>query len=469
MKVSFIFPNGFLGRRFRWDVPMHPPLSLAYLASITKEAGHDVQVVDAMAENLGLKPLFSRLNRFHPDVIGITANVSVSRKAELTARYAKKLFPRAVVIMGGPWSTIEYEKVMDLGDADIVVLGEGEETLRELLGCIHAPKKWHLVKGIAFRDESGKVVLTPRRQFIENLDSLPFPSWELFPDTRKYNFNTRGNPFYPVMTSRGCPYDCMHCTKVVHGYKYRMRSPENVLAELEYLKERFNVKVISFVDDTFTQDVSRAEKILDGMIQRRLGIKFMFSNGVRADTITRRLVKKLKAAGCYYAGIGIESGNQRVVNQIGKRLDLRKAIEAIKLFREYGIITGAYFIFGHPHDTKKTMMDTLVFARSLNADYSQFFKAVPFPGTKMHELIQEEGTFLQRRKEWNVDGYNMATASFKIWDCNPDDVEEVFKKSYRYFYLNPRKILTLISQIRSFPEIKWFIKSIVQIFLKNLV
>ncbi|MHA1684257.1 MAG: B12-binding domain-containing radical SAM protein [Promethearchaeota archaeon] len=467
MKIALLFPNGFIGRNFRWDVPMHPPLSLAYLAAYLRAEGHQIKVIDAMAENLSVKKLEKRIRKFEPDVIGITTNVSISSKAVVTSRYLRKRFKDPVYVMGGPWATAEYKDVLKKGIVDCVVMGEGEYTFAELVMNIRKRDRWKDIKGISFLD-GGKVILTEKRPFIDDLDALPFPAWDLIPPSRKYNFNNRGNPFYPMLTSRGCPYNCMHCTKIVHGYKFRARSVESVIAELEHLKREFKVKAVSFVDDTFSQDVVRAEKILDEMIRRKIGVHFMFSSGIRADTITTRMARKMKAAGCYYCGIGVESGNQEIVNKIGKKLDLKQARRAIKILRKEGIITGAFFILGHPHDSLKTMMQTISFAKQLNADYTQFFKAVPFPGTRMYDIVAKDGKFLHNKKEWEVDGYNIASASFEIWDLKAEDVEFAFKKSYRYFYITPMKILTLLSQIRAFAELKWFIKSIVQIFLKQL-
>nr|MDO8118282.1 radical SAM protein [Candidatus Sigynarchaeota archaeon] len=462
----------FIGRAFTWDIPFHPPLSLGYLAACVKKAGHDVQTIDAMAENLGMHELERRIARFFPDVIGISTNIATGNKGTITARYLKRLHPDIPVIFGGPWATVEFKQLLVAGVADAVVIGEGEESLVELLDYFHDKTSWAGIKGIAFASPAtGEIMRTPARPFNENLDSLPFPAWELLPDSRKYQFYARGYPLYPVMTSRGCPYDCIHCTKLVHGYKYRPRSPENVLREIEHLKERFHVKTIAIVDDNFTQDMARAERILDLIIEKRLGINFLFSNGIRADTITPRFAVKLKAAGFYYIGIGIESGDQAIVNQIGKRLDLAKVKQAVHLIQKHDMISCGYFILGHPQDTPRSMYQTIEFARQLKLDYTQFFKAVPFPGTKMHDMIAKDGKFIQANANGarDIDGYNIASASFEIGDLKAEDVEKAFKHSYRRFYLSPVKLAKLASQMRSLSEAKWFVKSIVQIFLKNLI
>ena len=468
MKVVLIFPNGFLGKAFRLDIPMHPPLTLASLGAVLRQHDHEVVLIDAMVENLSSSRLASRVAAIDPRVIGITGNVATASSALGTARSLREhLGDGTSILFGGPWATAEHERVLLDGFADVVVMGEGEETIIELLESIDDRKAWGSIRGIAFK-EGGAVVKTAQRPLIESLDALPFPAWDLLPPSSRYFFYTRGYPLYPVMTSRGCPYNCVHCTKLVFGHRYRVRSPESVLLEFEYLKREHGVKTVAIVDDTFTNDPERAERILDGLISRRLGISIMFSNGVRADTITTRLARKFKAAGVFYVGLGIESGNQHIVNQIGKKLDLLRVIRAARALRREGIITCGYYIFGHPQDDASSMWQTVRFALSLDTDYVQFFKAVPIAGTEMHRTIEEHGRFLRERHGWNTDGYNIASASFEIWNVRARDVERVFKTSYRLYYLSPRRLLRMVYRYRTITEFKWFVKSIIQIFVKNL-
>ena len=389
MKICLIFPNIFLGNYLKVNVPIHPPLSLAYLGAILRENGIDVSIIDAAAENLSIKKLISRVGDILPDVIGITANISSSRKAIMTSLSLKRTYPKIPIIFGGPWSTIEYRKILDKKYGDFVVLGEGEYTLLELLENLHDMSILKNIRGISYLDSNDNIIVTPPRGNIENLDDLPFPAWDLLPSSKKYNFPHRKTPYYPIMTTRGCPYDCIHCTKVVHGYKYRKRSIKNVIGELEYLKKNFGTKEIFIIDDNFNHDITRAEKICDEMIARDFNFLIKFSNGIRADRITPRLGRKLKAAGTYFAALGIESGNQEIVNRIGKRLDLKKVVQAVKILKKNKISSGGFFILGHPHDSFKTMLQTLNFAKSLDLDYPHFFKSLPFPGTKMFDIIKE--------------------------------------------------------------------------------
>lgn len=468
MKVFLIFPNIFLGNYLRLNIPIHSPLSLGYLGAVLRDEGHDVKIIDASAENTSLKKLVDEIQDFSPDVIGISANISTSQKAVLTAGYIKKAFPDKKLIMGGPWSTIEHKMLLNEGIADLIVIGEGETTIVELLENIDHPERWPGIAGIAYLEKGKKIKKTDAREFIEDLDSLPFPAWDLLPPSKKYNFSHRKRPFYPIMTSRGCPFDCIHCTKLIHGYKMRYRSIENVIAEIRHLKDQYNVKEIFIIDDNFTVNAKRAERILDEIIKNDFNIVFKFTNGIRADTVTNRLAKKLKLAGFYGVTLGIESGNQAIVDKIGKKLDLKAVVRAVRILRKNNFIIGGFFMIGHPYDNKSTMLQTYYFARRLDLDYPFFFKAIPFPGTKMYDIIKEHGVFLDSSESSAHEGYIIKSANFEIWDLKAKDIEKAFQLAYRLFYIRPWKIIKLISQLRSFSEVWWLLSSFIKGILNIL-
>ncbi|MHA1371292.1 MAG: B12-binding domain-containing radical SAM protein, partial [Promethearchaeota archaeon] len=252
MKVTLIFPN-YLENFFILSITFQQSLGLAMIAAVLKEAGHDVHIIDATAERLNIYRLEKRVLKINPDVIGITTNIAFARKAYLTGKWFKKKHPRFKVMFGGPWATVRYDFLLKNGAADYVVIGEGERTVVELFDAIEGKVGLDRVKGIAYRDDS-RIIKTPPRELIEDLDSLPFPAWELFPPPNKYFNKTSGKRFYPICTSRGCPLGCIHCSKIVHGYKLRTRSIENIIAELKYLKKKFNMNGIIVTDDNFNYD-----------------------------------------------------------------------------------------------------------------------------------------------------------------------------------------------------------------------
>lgn len=452
MKVTLIFPNINLGKILR--ISSHPPLGLAYLAAAVEQAGHEIIVIDAAALNLNYSQLITRLKNETPDIIGISTNILSAAQSLVLCRLIRKQVPSIKLVMGGPWASAVYDMLLKKRYCDFVVVGEGEIAFTALLEKLEKGAIPSNIPGVAYLNNNSVELEPPC--FIDNLDELPFPAWHLLPPPKKYLFHARRNVFYPIMTSRGCPFRCNHCTKIIHGNKVRLRSIENVIAEILYLKDKFNVKEISIIDDNFTLNAKRAEKICDEIIKRKLDILIQFSNGVRADTLTPRLIRQLKRAGTYKMAIGVESGNQNVVNQIGKKLDLDAVRAAVRLIKREKIILYAFFIIGHPFDTIKTMNDTVKFAVEIDAEYPHFFKAIAFPGTELFNLIRREGRFLMSLRDIER-GYNTGNANFEIYDLKAKDIERVFKDAYRRFYLRPTKVLSLLSHIRGFTELKYIL------------
>jgi len=450
MKVALIFPNINLGKILK--ISSHPPLGLAYLASVVEKAGYDVAVIDANALNLNYSQLMVKLKKINPNIIGITTNILSASPSLILCRLIRQQIPSVKLVLGGPWASAAYKMALEKKFCDFVIVGEGEVAFVELLKHLEKGAIPSKIPGIAYVDHS-VIQLEPPCP-IENLDAIPFPAWHLLPSPKKYLFHNRRKIFYPVMTSRGCPYHCNHCTKLVHGNRVRFRSIESVIAEIQYLKDKFSVEEISIIDDNFTLNAKRAEKIIDAIIKKNFNILIQFSNGVRADTLTPNLIRKLKRAGTYIIAIGVESGNQSIVDRIGKGLDLNAVRHAAQLIKKEKIILYFFFMIGHPFDTLETMNDTIKFALEIDPEYSYFFKAIAFPGTDLFNLIRSKGKFLMSLHDIER-GYNTGSANFEIYDLKAKDVEKMFKDAYRRFYLRPQKILSLLINIRSFTELKY--------------
>ena len=284
MKVSLIFPNINIGRLQK--ISNFPTLGLGYLAAATKKAGYDVSVIDASALNLKYKQLKKKLEDFNPDVIGITANISLAYRGLETSRVIQHYFPNKIIVFGGPWPSSAYKMLLRRKFCNYVIVGEGEIAFIDLLARLKIGEIPIGVPGVAYLDEKTNKIQLESPCAIEDLDALPFPAWQFFPSPHKYFQRTKGKIFYPVMTSRGCPYRCNHCTKLIHGYKIRFRSIENVIDEIRYLKEQFNADEILVVDDNFSFDLKRAETIIDEIIRNEFNMHIQFCNGLRADTLT---------------------------------------------------------------------------------------------------------------------------------------------------------------------------------------
>ncbi|MBD3188280.1 radical SAM protein [Candidatus Bathyarchaeota archaeon] len=449
MKVQLIFPNinqGLIAKNV-----IHPPLGLGYLAAVLLEHGHQVEVIDAAALCLPLDGILTKIKTFKPDLIGITTNITTARMAINTSKYIKHGGIDVPVVFGGPWATIERENILETGLADIIVMGEGEKTIMEIASRMNAGKSLIGVKGMSWRDDSGILHGNPARPHIKNLDDLPFPAWNLFPDSKKYPYNNRHFPYYPVMTSRGCPFNCIYCTKVVHGNKIRYRSVDNVLEEIVHLKRNFHIKELIIADDNFTQDPDRAEQIFDEIIANNLDIKILFSNGIRADIYSERLVAKMKRAGVYRVFLGIESGNQSIVNEIKKGLDLGKIHDFVKLLKEYRIDHYGYFMLGLPNDTYGTMMDTINYAIKLNLK-PHFHKTIAFPGTRLFEITKDHliGEGGARRYSYRRSG-----ATFEMYKGQARDLAKALGLGYLRYFFRLKAIAQVLRDTRSLNDLRW--------------
>lgn len=445
MKILLIFPN-YLEDFFLISASFYPPLGLSMIASVLKHAGHEVRVIDATAEKINIIKLMEKVKRINPDAIGITANVSFARKALLTGKWLKRRFPGTPIIFGGPWPTVRFESILKEKAGDYIVLGEGEDTIVELVDALEKKLPGDKVKGIAF-SQNEHVIVTPKRDFIENLDKLPFPAWELFPKSTRYFWDPKGTVYYPVMTSRGCPYGCINCTKLIHGYKLRFRSVENVIEEIKYLRNHFKADEIIIIDDGFNLDIDRACTICDEIARLDFKVHLRFTNGLRADKLPPRLAWKLKNAGAYDIVLGIESGNQDVVNKIGKNLRLEDVRKSVRLLKRLGIFVSGFFMVGLPPETVRTMIDTKNLLKELDLDIALISRTIPFPGTKLYDIVKRNGK-ISETFEKDMFFYSHKNPAYELDGMPSELIELAFQDLYKTFYFNPSRVLKFLKRMR---------------------
>jgi radical SAM superfamily enzyme YgiQ (UPF0313 family) len=470
-----IHPNLYhtkLGTISPWDLPS---LSLAYLAAVLEKNNLKVQILDAHILNLSLNKIGDYIRQNSPLLIGITSNIYTAKYSILTAKYIKKNFPDVVLVMGGPYPTIAFEKLLMNRVCDIVVIGEGEYTFLELVQKSTKNEMWKNIAGIAYL-QNNQVVQTPTRLADINLDSIPFPAWHLFPSLKKY-INLRGvthRPYIPIITSRGCPYNCNWCTKYVHGYAFRPRSAENVVQEMILDVQKYHVREFAIVDDAFMMDISRVKKIFILMRKAKLDVSVNFYSGIRADSVDETLISLFRQCGVNRITFGVESGNQNVVKKIGKALNLQKVRESVQIAQKYGLITDGFFILGHPYDTTKTMDETIQFAIDCGFDHAYFFVAIPFPGTELYQIIESQGKFLTDYKYGIPSHIVEGQPIFELPNLPAEIVQKKFKEAYIRFYLRPQKILRLslqyikwIIQYRSLEILRWLISQVFFLFQRS--
>ena len=361
------------------EATIYPPLGLAAIAAWLEQQGATCKIVDANIFHLRNDTVLKEIREFKPDLAGVQMNV-VTAKAGIELCKLLKEQLRIPIAIGGPFTPDKIAKLLKDSSADFFVHGEGELTFAEI--CTGRPPAE--IKGISYLAD-GKGVTNPLRPLIPDISTLPMPAYHLLPDFRNYRARARATPVAPIFTSRGCPYKCTFCSssslKSPFQNKIRFRSAENVVAEIEALVKTYGVKQIDVLDDNFTFDMDRAERILDLLIAKDFRVLINFQNGLRADRVDRNLVAKMAKAGVYKTGIGIESGSKKVLLSIKKGLDLRKVEEAIALFREYNIISIGFFMLGFPADTPETMQETIDFAVRANPSLANISLVLPLPGT----------------------------------------------------------------------------------------
>jgi len=409
------------------------PLGLAYIAATLEKEGHSVRILDMNVQPQNFKDELKR----YPDVIGITATTPLVKEAWRLVSKTKETI-NGPFVLGGPHPSVLPEESLKEG-ADIIVRQEGEETMKELCEALEKGRDLSSIRGISFKDD-GKIVHNPPRPYIRDLDTIPFPALHLFEPLSNYvppqPVIDRPGISCSIITSRGCPYGCNFCYKGTFGRVWRANSVEYIIELWRWLVDEFRVTVVGVQDDLFNLDPRRAEKTCNYLIHEKIDTAWMAVNGLRADRVDRKLLRKMKQAGCVRVGFGVESGSQRVVDSIGKGLSLEKVRAAFRLCREEHIETVGFFMVGNLGENRETMEATIKFAIELDPDYAQFTTAVPFPGTRLHSIIKKEGRFLI--KDWEQYGQLQGTAYFEIGDLTKDLVEKMWKKAYRSFYLRPK-------------------------------
>lgn len=383
--VLLIYPY-FKPRRDR-SVFRFPPLGISYIAASLLSAGHEVQVIDCtfLTRDEAMQQALAE----HAEVVGIYCMVTM---LEDSFWFAGQLRGNCrLLVAGGPLPSCDPAPFLE--SFDVVVRGEGEETMRELLSAYSEGADLQTVKGIVYRsrrpDQSQAGMMeTPVRPFTKDLDHIPFPARELLPNERyiQYGRKKYGFSITTVMSTRGCPFRCEFCSNVVFGGSYRERSPGNVVDEIEQALE-LGYERISFADDVFTLKRSHLLGIC-AEIQKR-GLRFQWECLGRVDAMDYPTALAMKAAGCTRIYFGIESGNEQILKLMEKKITLEEARQAVEAAHRAGLQVGAFFILFYPGDTDETVLETLRFARSLPLDYLGLTMPYPLPGTALLERIKD--------------------------------------------------------------------------------
>ena len=430
-----------------------PPIGLASIAAVLEEKGYKVTVLDANA--LKLKPEDMASYVTDADVVGLTAMTPTINSAINIAGQLKQTNPNLTIVLGGAHATLLPEETIINGpEVDIVVRGEGERTVIELVLSLEHGQQLDDIPGISYKRD-GKVVSNPARSTNVDLDSLPFLAYHLLP-WQKYKPHPphgRALPFAVTVTSRGCPYRCSYCSKPIFGNKFRAQRPERVVEEVAYYQERFGVKEIAFYDDVFTLDKGRAYAIAEEMIKS--GLKIYWTCETRVNLVDKDLLRYMKQAGCYAVAYGIESASQEILDTLNKDISLEQVEDAVRITHDVGLQTIGYFMIGSPGESPETISKTIQFARKLKVDFAQFAITIPFPGTKLYELHLEDKNGDVSWEDFIYQGTGSQVAPvFETDGLCRADLQYWVRRAYREFYLRPSYIWQRIQRITSLGDLK---------------
>ncbi|MEW6170179.1 MAG: radical SAM protein [Candidatus Omnitrophota bacterium] len=483
MKILLINPP-FTQYASEVEIQADEPLGLMYLAAYLKEKNINVEILDVFMglESIAAEDNFFRsgisdeeiknkIIEYNPDIVGIASMFTMhSKGVHDVAKIIKSVSQDILVIVGGSHASSLPEVVLEDDNIDIVVMGEGEETLVEIINKFKEKQDIFEIFGTAIR-QNNKIKINKHREFIKDMDTLPYPARDLvdmsvYLNDKYRNLLAMATPRANVITSRGCPYYCPYCS--IHSiwkHSWRAISAKKVVDEIEFLVKKYGIREIAFQDDNLTLDKKRMHQICDEILKRKLNIKWCTPNGVAIWTLDKELLRKMKRSGCYKLTFGIETGSLNTQRFIRKtHIDLEKSKEIIRYCNKIGMWTHSAFIIGFPYETKEDIEETINYAISSDLDLAAFFIATPFPGTELYSLYRDEGLLdrgLGDSKQIKWIGCQQRpmcnTKYFKR-----EELEEYLRDAHKRFYhsriykfMNP---LRLLRKFTGLSEIKYFLK-----------
>lgn len=368
------------------------PLGLGIVARILLDEGYNVKIYDINAYKYSRVQVENDLKELmhHHDVIGISGMITVYNYIKWLTQLIKKNNPDIPIVVGGSVASSIPELLLKKTEADIACIAEGEETVKELMHTLGNATPLQAVRGIYYKQKD-EIFQTPPREIITDLDAIPFPAWELFPvEIYLKNPIIIHGPLRSmnIISGRGCPYQCIYCYSNF-GKKVRLRSIDNVLEEIKYLKSRYKIQHVAFQDELFTVKKKRLVEFCQRLIDEKISITWRCLGRVNlVDDLA--VLRLMKSAGCHWIGYGIESGSQIMLDVMRKGVKVEQAKRAIRLTREAGISPSGTFMIGLPGETRETVQETVAFCKDVKIFNIPFF-TVPYPGTYLYDTLMNEG------------------------------------------------------------------------------
>jgi radical SAM superfamily enzyme YgiQ (UPF0313 family) len=452
MKVILI--NPLENQAYKWMSMKVPPMGIMYIAAYLEKFGVPVEILDANILDYSAERVASEVGRSGASLVGVTATTATVNSALNVVREVRLTSPDAVTMVGGPHVTYTAaDTLADCAGLDLVVAGEGEETALELAKALDGfswgdgermpgsrrardfQSRVSGVRGIVYRDanDPGSPIAMPLRPPIMDLDSIPFPARHMVPFDRYVAWGKTGS-IGLVMTSRGCPFACKYCVSSrMAGVKFRGRSAKNIVDEVEFIKENYGLDYIEFIDDIFTMSHRRVREVTSELTSRGMGIKWAASS--RVNTINKELIDTMKKSGLTTLYFGVESGSQRVLDLMNKRITIEQARAAFRAARECNVDTIGSFILGYPGETLDEMKSTIRLSLELDPDLAQYTILTPYPGTPIYDELKAAG--LLKQVGWESYTFTEPVIDYRAFGYSGASVKRMLIWAYARFYLRP--------------------------------
>ncbi|GIS83868.1 MAG: B12-binding domain-containing radical SAM protein [Nitrospina sp.] len=454
MKILFLVPpetislESSVPKALEGGKGYYPKLGLLYVAAYyERETGNQPVFIDCPPENVSQEELSRRVKEVQPDMVAMSIMTFNLLDALHTARILKRDHPNLKVCLGGPHVNLYPKETLHQPEIDYVVFGEGEKIFFHLIQALESGDSLKSIKGLGWKEKGVEHINSAETELL-NLNELPFPARHLVDISSYKHIIGEGRQFFTIQATRGCPAACSFCD--IRKTKFRVRSPESVVAEIEELVE-MGVDDLFFVDDTITIDKKNVLEICDLIVKRNIKIHFKIS--ARVDTINKEVIAALKKAGCYRIHYGIESASPKHLKYLQKGQTPEKVERACKMTRDAGLGFFAYMMIGIPHETKEEMFETVDFAKKLKPDYAQFSICTPYPKVELYYQMIQEG--IVPEDYWQEFAEN-PSADFKIKFWNKDFSEEELRdlqdECHARFYRSPTYLMKQITKLRSWSD-----------------
>ena len=410
---------------------LFPPLGLLYVAAYAEKEGHQVVVRDLAVRRKKEEIDFKKF-----DLVGISTDTTRHRQALRLAKKAKA--NGCTVVMGGPHPGYVDEEILSTKRVDFIVRGEGEVTFSKLVAALEKRNgQFDSIQGISFFS-NGELVRTPPRPFIEDLDSLPFPARHLIHIDDYQRTKIGGRPITPMITSRGCPYQCVFCASShFWGRRMRVRSVASVLRELEEVYHRYRFNAVAFVDDTFNLIPKRVIEICHGIVEKKLDLWWWCLSRIDLLLRNEEMVKEMVGAGAKSVFIGVESSSPRTLEELRKGFHVEETVRTVEMLKQNGLEIHASYILGGLHDTVKTIHDTIRFAKRLDTNVAQFAILTPYPGTAIYQQVKDR--IFKWRSPWSF--FDMQHLVFKHDHLSFIRMEWLLLKAHLLYYTRSKKAI----------------------------